>query len=106
MDGIQDKNLSCLDCGEEFLFSRNEQMFYAERGFTNEPKRCKDCRDKRKNGRGDSMHGSRGERQMSKVNCDGCGIETEVPFTPVSGKPVYCRECYNQRRGTRTSSYA
>jgi DNA-directed RNA polymerase subunit RPC12/RpoP len=48
MDTFNDKSLNCADCGQEFIFSRNEQAFYAERGFTNEPKRCKNCRDKRK----------------------------------------------------------
>ena len=48
MDTFNDKNLACADCGQEFVFSKNEQAFYAERGFTNEPKRCKNCRDKRK----------------------------------------------------------
>lgn len=106
MDGIQDKTLNCIDCNDEFLFSRNEQMFYQERGFTNEPKRCKNCRDKRKSGRGgDSMNAGR-ERQMHSVTCDSCGTMTEVPFMPVSGKPVYCRDCYNQKRGVRAPSYA
>ncbi len=92
-----DKNLQCADCGSDFIFSSNEQAFYAERGFTNEPKRCKTCRDKRKQSR-DGGGGSR-ERVMVSVQCDNCGVTTEVPFTPVTGKPVYCRDCYNDRRG-------
>lgn len=44
----QDKTLVCKDCGNEFVFTVGEQEFYAEKGFTNEPKRCKDCRDKAK----------------------------------------------------------
>ena len=81
MDTFNDKTLNCADCGGEFLFSKNEQAFYAERGFTNEPKRCKNCRDKRKTAR-EGNGGSR-ERQMVSVTCDSCGIATEVPFTPV-----------------------
>jgi CxxC-x17-CxxC domain-containing protein len=105
MDNFNDKSLNCVECGSEFIFSRNEQAFYAERGFTNEPKRCKNCRDKRKTGARDGNGG--GSRQMVSVTCDSCGVTTEVPFTPVSGKPVYCRECYNQRRSqTRPSSWA
>ena len=77
---LNDKTLNCADCGQEFIFSRNEQAFYAERGFTNEPKRCKNCRDKRKVAR-DGSSGSR-ERQMVSVTCDSCGVATEVPFTP------------------------
>ncbi len=43
-----DKTLTCTDCGAEFTFTVGEQEFYAEKGFTNEPKRCRDCRQKRK----------------------------------------------------------
>ena len=45
---MADKTLVCSDCGKEFVFTEGEQAFYAEKGFTNEPKRCKACRDKRK----------------------------------------------------------
>jgi len=48
MTEYQDKTIVCTDCGTEFTFSAREQEFYAEKGFTNEPKRCKVCRDKRK----------------------------------------------------------
>ena len=48
MQQYTDKNLTCVDCGATFLFSADDQEFYARKGFTNEPKRCKACRDKRK----------------------------------------------------------
>ena len=50
----EDKTLTCCDCGNEFIFSASEQEFYAEKGFQNEPRRCKACRDARKaqNGNG------------------------------------------------------
>ena len=44
----QDKTIVCKDCGKEFIFTVGEQEFYKEKGFTNEPVRCKECRDKRK----------------------------------------------------------
>ncbi len=44
----QDKVIKCVDCGTEFTFTARDQAFYAEKGFTNEPKRCKECRDKKK----------------------------------------------------------
>lgn len=44
----EDKTLVCKDCGKEFVFSAGEQEFYAEKGFQNEPIRCKDCRIARK----------------------------------------------------------
>jgi len=45
---MEDKTLVCADCGKEFVFTAGEQEFYKQMGFTNEPKRCKDCRNKRK----------------------------------------------------------
>ena len=45
----EDKTLVCKECGAEFVFTAGEQEFYAERGFQNEPQRCKACRDARKN---------------------------------------------------------
>ena len=45
---FQDKTLTCKECGKEFIFTAGEQEFYAEKGFENEPARCRDCRDKRR----------------------------------------------------------
>jgi len=57
---FQDKVLTCADCGQEFTWSAAEQAFFKEKGFTNEPKRCKDCRDAKKVQRGDA--GGKGSR--------------------------------------------
>jgi len=51
-----DKNLTCADCGQEFVFTASEQDFYAQRGFT-EPRRCPSCRASRKAARGSSGAG-------------------------------------------------
>ena len=48
---MPDKTLSCKDCGADFVFTEGEQAFYAEKGFTNEPVRCPDCRRARKSQR-------------------------------------------------------
>ncbi|MCD6299193.1 MAG: hypothetical protein J7L93_01125 [Thermoplasmata archaeon] len=37
-------------------------------------------------------------REMHKAICADCGKETEVPFKPTEGRPVYCRDCFNKRR--------
>ena len=44
-----DITLKCKDCGADFVFTAGEQEFYAEKGFTNQPQRCKACRDAKKN---------------------------------------------------------
>lgn len=41
---MADKTLVCKDCGAEFVFTDGEQEFYKEKGFTNEPTRCLECR--------------------------------------------------------------
>jgi len=89
-----DKTIACIDCGAPFIFSANEQEFYAQKGFSNEPKRCKICRDRRKTG----GVGDGGSRQLYNVTCDACRKATQVPFNPTNGKPVYCRDCYRDRR--------
>lgn len=45
---MQDKNIVCKDCGEEFVFSVAEQEFYAEKGLDHDPVRCKACRNAKK----------------------------------------------------------
>lgn len=87
----EDKNLTCKDCGNEFVFTAGEQEFYAEKGFVNEPQRCKSCRDARKNS-------NRPSREMFTATCAECGCETQVPFQPTEGRPVFCRECFAKRR--------
>ncbi|HOZ54280.1 MAG TPA: zinc-ribbon domain-containing protein [Bacilli bacterium] len=44
----KDITLTCKDCGKEFVFTAGEQKFYDEKGFTNQPQRCKECRDAKK----------------------------------------------------------
>ena len=41
---MADKTLKCKDCNADFVFTEGEQQFYAEKGFTNEPTRCTECR--------------------------------------------------------------
>jgi len=91
---FQERTLECADCGETFTFTVGEQEFYAGKGYTNDPKRCQSCRQKRKSERGEGG----GRRQMFSVVCAQCGKETEVPFEPRQGKPVYCSECFSRNR--------
>ncbi len=123
-----DKNLTCADCGQEFVFTASEQDFYAQRGFT-EPRRCASCRASRKAARNSDGGGSsyssgagyssgggyssgagsygggggggyeRAPREMFSATCSNCGREAQVPFRPTSGKPVYCSDCFRSMRG-------
>jgi CxxC-x17-CxxC domain-containing protein len=92
----QDKSIVCSDCGATFTFTANEQEFYAQKGYTNDPKRCPTCRAARKTQQGGGSMSARAPRQMFPAVCSECGQQTEVPFEPRNGKPVYCRDCYNK----------
>jgi predicted RNA-binding Zn-ribbon protein involved in translation (DUF1610 family) len=54
---MPDKTIVCKDCGVEFVFTENEQNFYKEKGFENEPLRCADCRRARKQQRNSNRGG-------------------------------------------------
>ena len=122
-----DKTMTCRDCGTQFTFTSGEQEFYAEKGFTNEPTRCPDCRRARKQSRGGDSYGSRdsygggnsygssdsygggyssgrGQREMHSTTCSSCGKEAQVPFVPSGDKPVYCSDCFQSQRPARSSS--
>ncbi|MGN1120038.1 MAG: zinc-ribbon domain containing protein [Oscillospiraceae bacterium] len=86
-----DKTLKCKDCGADFVFTAGEQEFYAEKGFVNEPQRCKACRDAKKNG-------GRGTRQLFEATCAECGGVARVPFEPKGDRPVLCSECFAKQR--------
>jgi len=99
---FEDKSLQCSDCGATFTFSAEEQEFFQSRGYTNEPKRCPSCRAARKAERyGNTGYDRRSQRQMFPAVCAECGRDTEVPFEPREGRPVYCSECYNKVRSNR-----
>ncbi len=111
---FDDKTLTCRDCGQPFTFTAGEQAFYQEKGFTNQPSRCADCRRANKARRdgggsagsyGSSSYGApRTERTMHAATCSECGKEAMVPFVPRNDKPVYCSDCFQSRRDTRSYS--
>ncbi|MFC1873350.1 CxxC-x17-CxxC domain-containing protein [Chloroflexota bacterium] len=90
---FEDKSLQCSDCEVTFTFSAEEQEFFQSKDYTNEPKRCPECRQARKAER----YGSQ-QRQMFHAVCAECGKDAEVPFSPSGDRPVYCSDCYRKVR--------
>src|SRR5277367_1993645 len=83
-----DRLLTCADCGGEFIFTAGEQLFFFDKQFKNDPKRCKPCKSKRsgvtlKPGMGPAAAGL--SRTETRTECSACGIETTVPFKPTQG---------------------
>ncbi len=96
-----DRLLTCIDCGGEFIFTAGEQLFFMDKQFKNDPKRCKQCKSRR---------GARGvnvatgapaaagiSRTETRTECSECGIVTTVPFKPTQGRPVFCRQCFKDK---------
>ena len=92
---FQDRILNCVDCATEFVWTAGEQQFFADKNFKNEPKRCKACKATRASRPAGS--GMR-ERVETATSCSACGKETTVPFKPTQGRPVFCKECFQQRK--------
>ena len=93
---FNDKTLVCKDCNQDFIFTVGEQEFYDQKGFQNEPARCPQCRSNKKtrfNGDGPSR-----TREMYEAVCAECGSQTKVPFKPHLEKPVYCSDCFANRK--------
>ncbi|MBI2164785.1 MAG: zinc-ribbon domain containing protein [Chloroflexi bacterium] len=97
----QERPLTCQDCAQSFSFTAEDQAFFAEKGYTNDPKRCPSCRLARRNRRPTDGFGSQGqsraERQLYPAVCAQCGKGTQVPFQPSGTRPVYCSDCYSRR---------
>ena len=102
-----ERTLSCRDCGKSFPFTSEEQEFFAQKGYTNDPTRCPECRAARRAERNSGFGGGysrggydRAPREMYPAVCARCGKDTEVPFQPRGDRPVYCSDCYAQERGS------
>jgi CxxC-x17-CxxC domain-containing protein len=97
-----DRLLKCSDCGNEFVFTAGEQVFFYDKQFKNDPKRCKLCKAKRAGlGRSSNPNAVAAlpySRTETRAECSACGIETTVPFKPTQGRPVLCRSCFQLKR--------
>jgi CxxC-x17-CxxC domain-containing protein len=108
---FQDRNIGCVECSQEFVFSADDQQYHSERGYS-DPKRCPSCRAARRSqsggggggyGGGGGGGGFRSDRPMFTTTCAQCGQEAQVPFEPRGDRPVYCNSCFSQQR--QSSSY-
>jgi CxxC-x17-CxxC domain-containing protein len=111
-----DRTLNCVQCGNDFTFTADDQQYHAERGYQ-DPKRCPTCRAERRSQQGGGSYGGssyggnsgggggygRGQREMYSATWAQCGREALVPFQPRGDKPVYCSDCF--KPAPRTSSW-
>ncbi|HEY0264252.1 MAG TPA: zinc-ribbon domain containing protein [Granulicella sp.] len=96
-----DRLLTCCDCGEDFVFTAGEQLFFFDKQFKNDPKRCKPCKNKRSAAKSGVSAAPIGPSRMeTRTHCSSCGVETTVPFKPTQGRPVLCRQCFQQMKSS------
>ena len=105
-----DRLLTCADCGGEFVFTAGEQLFFLDKQFKNDPKRCKPCKSRRSGmvaaaaGAGPAAAGL--SRTETRTECSECGVVTTVPFKPTQGRPVLCRQCFKSKRAPNVATAA
>lgn len=90
----QDETLICEDCRAEFQFTTGEQEFYATKGLTNKPKRCPECRKKRR---------QKNRKQMYDTVCTKCGAQTQVPFRPKPDREVLCKAYFDAQKANEAN---
>jgi CxxC-x17-CxxC domain-containing protein len=98
---FQDKVLKCVDCSTDFVFTVGEQIFFRDKQFRHEPKRCKTCKLRTRSisviNEAPRARGSSSKIETA-ATCSECGRNTTVPFRPTQGRPVLCRDCFQSRR--------
>ncbi len=96
---------TCPTCRVQLRASRNAQMKAAHaegarEALTPAPSRTFGAGGRHgPSGSGGATRGPGGEPRLFQAVCAECGRATEVPFRPRSGRPVFCRDCYNARNG-------
>jgi len=98
---FKDRTLTCVECGQDFLFSVGEQKFFALKNLVNDPRRCKKCKSNRAATAGVRSGISMGGgfvKHETLATCSQCGEPTTLPFRPTQGRPVFCRDCFQQRK--------
>lgn len=84
---FSDITLICKDCGKEFIFSANDQKFYAKQGFVNAPARCRSCREEFQNTKYKGL-------DIHNVKCKICGRVGKLTVNPTYPKEVMCGDCF------------
>lgn len=119
----EDIELSCVQCGEKFYFTKSEQQHWSKRGFVHRPKRCKKCREERRSrkpnyhqqsthniyrapsfpneqtynpGYRSPMGGSWKQHREYEITCSNCGEKDTIHFKPAPNRDIYCHKCYEE----------
>ena len=98
---FQDKVLKCIDCGSDFVFTAGEQLFFHDKQFKNEPKRCKACKAKRISVLGATTPGQVPNRTETRTTCSQCGKKPRCPLSPPKGGPSFVGSAFSKSGNSR-----
>ena len=84
----------CRKCDQSFIFTPQQQKEFMTQGF-GVPSRCPECHERRSARR---LARQKGETVLNATVCAECGKPASVPFKPSNAKPVYCSECFRNRK--------
>lgn len=93
-----DRNLTCAECTAIFIFTAGEQQYFKDHDLGSEPKRCAECRHRRRRKR--DQDAGRPLKEEFDAVCNKCGRDTALPFAPRLNKPVFCRNCFGAEERT------
>ena len=86
---FQDKILKCIDCGTDFVFTAGEQLFFHDKQFKNEPKRCKNCKNQRMQAMGAKPANSHAKVE-TRTTCSNCSMAWRSVAAFSLGEPLPC----------------
>ena len=105
---VEDKNISCRDCGTCFIFNISQQEFFKSKGFK-DPVRCKGCKNKKKGVVTPDPPKSQVPQDMS-IKCRDCResfiftVEKQEVFKSRGfPPPIRCKECREIKRAERNT---
>jgi CxxC-x17-CxxC domain-containing protein len=86
---MEDQTITCKDCGNDFVFTAQDQKYYAENGFKNVPTRCLNCRKQ-----------MREKKELTEprfsIECSKCHKKSDVPFEASDQTPIFCQNCFEE----------
>jgi len=96
---LEDRVLSCVDCGNKFMWTAGEQKFFYDKGLQNVPKRCKSCA---------AVYKSKLLERHPRwwIKCSSCKKKAEVPFEPKNDNAILCEDCFNIKKAERDQKLA
>ena len=88
-----DRILTCTDCGGEFIFTAGEQLFFLDKQFKNDPKRCKPCKSRRAAGAPARLRVAVRRRLASRAPRPAPNVRSAASRPPSPSSPPRAARC-------------